>query len=69
MTIDANIRDGDLQFRIYREAAEVSVWLSGKICKNEYLTGEVKLPSNQSQMIENAKFAHFLLEKALEKQA
>ena len=69
MTIDANIRDGHLQFRIYREAAEVSVWLSGKICKNEYLTGKVKLPSNQSQMIENAKFTHSPLEKALEKKA
>ena len=69
MTIDANIRDGHLQFRIYREAAEVSVWLSGKICKSEYLAGEVKLPSNQSQMIENAKFTNSPLEKTLEKQA
>ena len=69
MTIDANIRDGHLQFCIYREAAEISVWLSGKIYKNEYLIGEVKLPSNQSQMIEHTKFTHSPLEKALEKQA
>ena len=38
---------------------------SGKIGKYEYLTGEKMLPSNQSRMIEQAKFTYY---KALEKQ-
>ena len=41
---------------------------SGKIHKYEYLTGEDILPSNQQQIIEQAKFTYFPLGKAFEKQ-
>ena len=42
--------------------------LSGKIYKCENLTGEEILPSNQRQVIEQAKFAYSPLGKAFEKQ-
>ena len=42
--------------------------LSGKIDKYDYFTGEEILPSGQSRMIEQAKFAYSPLEKVLEKQ-
>ena len=41
---------------------------SGKIDKYEYLTGEEILPSNQRQIIEQAKFTYSPLRKAFEKQ-
>ena len=41
---------------------------SGKISKYEYLTGEDILPSNQQQIIEQAKFTYSPLGKAFEKQ-
>ena len=41
---------------------------SGKIDKYEYLTGEEILPSNQQQIIEQAKFTYSHLGKAFEKQ-
>ena len=41
-----------------REAAKISVLSSGKIDKYEYLTGEEILPSNQKQIIEQAKFTY-----------
>ena len=41
---------------------------SNKVNKYEYLTGEETLPSNQKQMIEQAKFTHSALGKAFEKQ-
>ena len=41
---------------------------SGKIDKYEYFTGEEILPSNQRQIIEEAKFAYYPLGKAFEKQ-
>ena len=40
----------------------------GKINKYEYLTGKEILPSNQKQIIEQAKFTCCPLEKAFEKQ-
>ena len=40
---------------------------SGKIDKYGYLTGEEILPSNQQQIIEQAKFTYSPLEKAFEK--
>ena len=42
--------------------------LSGKIDKYEYLTGEEILPSNQRQIIGQAKFEYFPMGKAFEKQ-
>ena len=68
MTINDKIRDEKLQNDINREAAKISALSSGKIRKYEYLTGEDKLPSNQQQIIEQAKFAYSPLGKAFEKQ-
>ena len=67
MTINDQIRDEKLQCDINREAAKISALLSGKIHKYEYLTGEDILPSNQQQIIEQAKFTYSPLGKAFEK--
>ena len=69
MTIDDRIRDEKLQYDINREAAETSAFLSDKIDKYEYLTGEEILPSNQKQIIEQAKFTYSSLGKSFEKEA
>ena len=68
MTINNQIRDEKLQYDINREAAKISALSSGKIYKYEYLTGEDILPSNQQQIIEQAKFTYSPLGKAFEKQ-
>ena len=68
MTINDQIRDEKLQYDINREAAKISALSSGKIHKYEYLTGEDILPSNQKQIIEQAKFTYSPLGKAFEKQ-
>ena len=68
MKINDQIRDEKLQYDINREAAKISAFSSGKIHKYEYLTGEDILPSNQQQIIEQAKFTYSPLEKAFEKQ-
>ena len=69
MTIEDQIKDEKLQFDINKEAAKISALSSGKIDKYEYLTGEDILPSNQQQIIEQAKFTYSPLGKAFEKQA
>ena len=53
---------------INRETAKISALSSGKIHKYEYLTGEDILPSNQQQIIEQAKFTYSPLGKDFEKQ-
>ena len=68
MTINDQIRDRKLQYDINREAAKILALSSGKTNKHEYLTGEERLPSNQQQIIEQAKFTDFPLGKAFEKQ-
>ena len=68
MTINDEIRDEKLQYDINGEAAKISALSSGKIHKYEYLTGEDILPSNQQQIIEQAKFTYSSLGKAFEKQ-
>ena len=68
MTINNQIRDEKLQYDINREAAKISALSSGKIDKYEYLTGEEILPSNQQQLIEQAKFTCSPLGKAFQKQ-
>ena len=68
MTIDDKIKDEKLQYNINREAAKISALLTGKIDKYEYLTGEEILPSDQSRIIEQAKFTYSPLGKAFEKQ-
>ena len=68
MSIEDQIRDEKLQYDINREAAKISALSSGKIDKYEYLTGEEILPSNQRQIIQQAKFTYSPLGKAFEKQ-
>ena len=68
MTINDQIRDEKLKSDINREAAKISVLSSGKIHKYKYLAGEDILPSNQQQIIEQAKFTYSPLGKAFEKQ-
>ena len=53
---------------ILTEAGKISALSSGKIYKYKYFTGEEILPSNQRQIIEQAKFAYSPLGKAFEKQ-
>ena len=68
MTINDQIRGEKLQYVVNRESAKISALSSGKIQKYEYLTGEDILPSNQQQIIEQAKFTYSPLGKAFEKQ-
>ena len=68
MTTNDQIRDDKLQYNINREAAKISALWSGKTQKYEYLTGEYILPSNQQQIIEQARFTYSFLGKAFEKQ-
>ena len=68
MTINDQIRDEKIQYDIHSEAAKISGLSSGKIRKYEYLTGEGLLPSNQQQIIKQAKFTYSHLGKAFEKQ-
>ena len=68
MKIEGKIRDEKLEYNINREAVKISAWSSGKIDKFEYLTGEEILPSDQSRIIEQAKFTYSSLGKALKKQ-
>ena len=68
MTIDNKIRGEKLQYVINREVAKISVLSSGKFDKYEYLTGEEILPSDQSRIVEEAKFTYFSLGKTFEKE-
>ena len=68
MTIEDQIKDEKLQYDINRETVKISALSSGKLDKYEYLTGEEILPSNQQQIIQQAKFTYSPLGKALEKQ-
>ena len=55
MSNDDQIKDKKLQSNINREAAKISAFSSGKIDKYEDLTYEEILPSNQKQIVEQAK--------------
>ena len=68
MTVEDQIKDEKLQYDINREAAKISALSSGKFDKYEYLTGEEILPSNQQEIIQQAKFNYSPLGKAIEKQ-
>ena len=67
MTVNDQIRDEKLQYDIKGKAAEITALSSGKIDKYEYLTGKKILPSNQQQIIEQAKSTYSPLGKAFEK--
>ena len=58
MTIDDKIRDEKLKYDINREATKSSALFSGKIDQYEYLAGEKRVPFNQRQIREQAKFAY-----------
>ena len=60
MTMNYQISDKKLQYDINREAAKISAISSSKTHKYEYLTGEDILPSNQQQIIEQARFTFLL---------
>ena len=47
MIINDHISDEKLQYDINSAASKISALSSGKIHKNDYLTGEDILPSNQ----------------------
>ena len=68
MTIEDQIKDEKLQYDINREAAKISALSSGKLDQYEYLTGEEIVPSNQQQIIQQAKFNYSPLGKAIKKQ-
>ena len=68
MAINDQIRLEKLQYDIHRETAKMSALSSGKIHKYEYLTSEDMLPSNQQQIIQQAKFTCSALGKDFEKQ-
>ena len=68
MTINEKIRNEKLLYDISREAAEIFASSSDKFDKYEYLTEEEILPSNQQQIIKQAKFTCSPIEKAFEKQ-
>ena len=68
MTIEDQIKDEKLQYDINRKAAKISALSSSKVDKYEYLNGEEILPSNQQQIIQQAKFNYSPLGKVFEKQ-
>ena len=68
MIIDDQIRDEKLQYDITREAAKISALSSNKIGKYEYLTREEILPSNQKEIMEQAKFTYSPLGEAFKRQ-
>ena len=68
MAINDKIKNEKLKYDINREAAKISALSSGKLDKYEYLTGEEILPSDQSRIIEQAKFTYSPLGRAFEKQ-
>ena len=68
MRINDKIRDERLQCDIDKKTAKISALSSGKIDKYEYLTGKATLPSNQQQIIEQAKLTYSPLGKAFENQ-
>ena len=67
-SINDQIRNERLQYEIDREAAKISALSSGKSHKYEYLTGEDILPSDQQQIIEQARITYSPLGKVFEKQ-
>ena len=69
MIIDNKIKDEKLHYDINREAGKISALCSGKSDKYKYLTksGEI-LTSDQSKIIEQAKFTYSLLGKAFKTQ-
>ena len=68
MITNDQIKDEKMQYDIKRKAPKISALSLDKIDKYEYLTVEEILPSNQQQIIEQAKFTYSSFGKAFEKQ-
>ena len=68
MTIDDKIKNEKIQYNINREAAKILVLSSSEIDKYESLTCEEILPSDQSRIIEKAKFTQSPFGKAFKEQ-
>ena len=66
MTTNYQIRDERLQYDINRLVLKISTLWWGKINKYEYLIWY--WPSNQQQIIEQARFTYYPLGKTFEKQ-
>ena len=66
MIIDDKIRDEKLQFDINRQAAKISGISTEKSDKHKHLTGAEILPSDQSRIIDQAKFTYSPQGKTLE---
>ena len=54
MTVDNKFKDEKLQDDINIEAAKISAFSSGKVEKNDYLTGKEIFPSDQRRVIQQA---------------
>ena len=67
MTNDDKIKDEKLQYDINKGSTKISTLSSWEIDKYEYLTGEGILPSDQSRIIEQAKFTYSSMVKHLKK--
>ena len=67
MANDEKIRHVKLQFDINREAEKISALSSRKIDKYKFIKSEEILPSDQSEIIEQASFSYSPLSKAFEK--
>ena len=68
MVINDSIRDEKLRYNINTEATKISGLSSGKIDKYKFITDEKILPSDQSRIIEQAKFTHSPCGKVFERQ-
>ena len=68
MAINDSIRDEKLRYNINTEATKISGLSSGKIDKYKFITDEKILPSDQSRIIEQAKFTHSPCGKVFERQ-
>ena len=68
MTLNDQIKNKKLQYAINRERAKISGLSSREIHLYDYLTGEDILPSNQQQIIEQAKFTYSPLGKAFRRE-
>ena len=58
MIINDQIRDQKLRDDINRKEAKILALSSCKIQRDQYLTGKDILPSNQQQIIEQARFTY-----------
>ena len=67
MANDDNIKDEKLPYNINREATKISALSSCKINKHEFHTSKEILRSDQSRIIEQAKFTYSPHGKVFEK--